>query len=197
MKNFDKLFIENYRCEQKLWKILAEEHFLVKFQTLNLRFCRKKCNPLQISFYWFMCISGAPPNSFEVYCMLYCYSFSAVKTRSFEWLTHGKSLIKTKLNHLINRACFWVRSITKKEKHGNNSVKIHSELYSTWYMKVHSEQQNTWYIKVIWKIQYKFADAKINWLTWWYSSRFTRHCTLNISYRKRRHIFSALLFYKH
>ena len=32
-------------------------------------------------------------------------------------------------------------------------------------MKVHSEEQNTWHMKVIWKIQYKFADAKINWLT--------------------------------
>ena len=35
-------------------------------------------------------------------------------------------------------------------------------MYSTWYMKVHNEQQNTWYMKVIWKIQYKFADTKIN-----------------------------------
>ena len=63
-------------------------------------------------------------------------------------------------------------------------------------MNVHSEEQNTWYMKVIWKILYKFAEAKINWLTWWYTSRFTRHCTLNISYRERRHIFSVLLFYK-
>ena len=35
-------------------------------------------------------------------------------------------------------------------------------MYSTWYMKVHNEQQNTWYMKVIWQIQYKFADTKIN-----------------------------------
>ena len=136
-------------------------------------------------------------NNFEIYCMLYCYSFLAVAARSFEWLADGKSLIKTKLNRLINSVCFLVWSITKKEKNGSYSVKIHSEMYSTWYMKVHSEDQNTWYKKVMRKIQYKFAYAKINWLTWWYSTRFTCHCTLNISNRKRRHIFSALLFYKH
>ena len=129
--------------------------------------------------------------------MLHCYLFSAATARSFEWLTDGKSLIKSKLNRLINSVSFRVRSITKKEKHGSYSVKIDSEMYSTWYMKVHSEEQNIWYMKVIWKIHNKLADAKINWLTWWYLSRLTRHCTLNISYRKRQHIFPALLFYKH
>ena len=29
-------------------------------------------------------------------------------------------------------------------------------------MKVHGEVQNTWHVKVIWKIQYKLADARIN-----------------------------------
>ena len=29
-------------------------------------------------------------------------------------------------------------------------------------MKVHSGEYNALYMKVIWKIQYKFADAKIN-----------------------------------
>ena len=129
--------------------------------------------------------------------MLYCYSFPAVTARSFEWLTDGRFLIKTKLNCLINSVCFRVGSKTKKEQHGNYSVQIHSEVCSTWYTKVHCEEQNTWSMKVIWKLQYKFVDAKINWRTWWYSSRFTRHCTLNISYRKRRHIFSALLLFKH
>ena len=70
--------------------------------------------------------------------------------------------MKTKLNRLINSACFRVRSITKKEKLGNYSVKVHSEKYSTWYMKAHSEERKTWYMKIIWKIQYKCADAKIN-----------------------------------
>ena len=75
--------------------------------------------------------------------------------------THGKSLIKTKLNRLINRVCFWVWSVTKKEKHGNYSVKIHSEMYITWCMKVHTEEKNTLYMIVNWKIQCKFADAII------------------------------------
>ena len=78
--------------------------------------------------------------------MVYCYSFSVVTTRSFEWLTEDKSLIKTKLNSLINSVCFRVRSITKEEKHGNYSVKIHREMYITWHMKVYNEKQNTWYM---------------------------------------------------
>ena len=130
-------------------------------------------------------------------CMLYCYSFSAVTARLFEWLTDANSLIKIKLNPLNNSVYFRVRSTTKKEEHRNYSVKIHSEMYNTRHMKIHREDRNTWYMKVMWKIQYRFANAEINWLTWWYLSRFTLHCTLNISYRKRRHTISALLFYKH
>ena len=80
-----------------------------------------------------------------------CSSFSAVAACTFDWLTDRRSLIKTKLNRLINNVCFPVRSITEKAKHGSYSVKVHSEKYSTWYMKA------------IWKIQYKFADTKINW----------------------------------
>ena len=64
-------------------------------------------------------------------------------------------------------------------------------------MKIHSEKYSTWYMKTIWKIQYKLADAKINCLTWWYSSRLTGYNTLDISYRKKRRLFSALWFYKH
>ena len=79
-------------------------------------------------------------NNFEIYRMLYCYSFSAVTARFFEWLVDGKSSKKTKLNHLINSVCFRVPSIAKKEQHGNYSMKIHSQMYSTWYMKVHSEE---------------------------------------------------------
>ena len=110
-----------------------------------------------------------------------CSSFSAVAACTSDWLTDGRSLIKTNLNHLINSVCFRMRSIIKKAKHGNYGVKVHSEKYSTWYMKA------------IWKRQYKFADAKINWLTWWYSSQFTGYCTLNISNRKRRHIFCLII----
>ena len=81
-----------------------------------------------------------------------CSSFSAVTACTFDWLTDSRSLIKTKLNCLINRVRFLVWSITRKAKYGNYSVKVHSEKYSTWYMKA------------IWKIHYKFADAKINWI---------------------------------
>ena len=114
----------------------------------------------------------------------FCSSFSAVTGCTFDWLPDGRPLIKTKFNRLINSVCFRVRSITEKAKHGNYSVKVHSE----------NTVPGTW--KQCGKIQYKFPDAKINWLTWSYSSPFTRSCTLNISYRKRQHIFSALSFYK-
>ena len=126
--------------------------------------------------------------------MLYCCSFSAVIARSFEWLTDCISLIKTKLNRLINSVCFRVRSITKKEKQWIYSLNIHREVYSTWYIKVHSEEWNRWCMKVIWEIQYKFGDVELNWLTWCYWSIF---CAFNISYRKRRHKFPALFLYKH
>ena len=71
-----------------------------------------------------------------MYIMLlkvYYSSFSAVTSCSFDWLSDGKFLMKIKLNNLINSVSFLVRSITKKEKHGNYSVKVHSEKYSTWY----------------------------------------------------------------
>ena len=61
-------------------------------------------------------------------------------------LTDGLSLIKTKLNRLINSVCFRLQSITKKMRHGKYSVKVHSG----------------WYMKTICKIQYKFPDAKIS-----------------------------------
>ena len=47
-------------------------------------------------------------------------------------LIDGRSLIKTKLNCLINNVCFRVQSITKKAKHRNYIVKVHSEKYSTY-----------------------------------------------------------------
>ena len=46
-----------------------------------------------------------------------------------------------------------MRSITKKEKHGNYSVKIYNEMYITWYMKypvkkkIHGKYRNTWYLE--------------------------------------------------
>ena len=70
---------------------------------------------------------------------VYCFSFSAVTACTYDWLTDGRSLIKSKLNRLINNVCFQVRSITKKAKHG------------TW---------STWYMKIIWTVQYSFLMPK-------------------------------------
>ena len=150
-------------------------------------------NSLQVSLNWFVNIlgdllQGRPPKKQQfwnlMYIMLlkvYCSSFSAVKAYTFDWLTDGQSSIKRNLNRLIKRVCFRVRSINKEIK---------------W--NVHSEKYSTWYMKKLWKIQYKFADARIIWLTvWYYSSTLTRYCTFNISYRKRQHIFFALSFYNH
>ena len=54
-------------------------------------------------------------------------------------------------------------AINNKEKETwKLQSEILSEMYRTWYMKAQSEEQNTWYMKVIWKIQYNFADAKVN-----------------------------------
>ena len=87
---------------------------------------------------------------------------------------------KTELDRLINSVCFQVRSI-KKAWHGKYSVKVHSGKYSSWYMKT------------TWKIQYKFADSKINWLMGlYYSSKFTHYYTYNILYRFVLWLFSAI-----
>ena len=121
-----------------------------------------------------------------MYIMLlnvYYSSFSAFTACTFDWLIDGRSLVKTKLNHFTNNVCFRVRSITK-------TVYIlvrNTEITVGKYQVVHE----------IWKMQYQFANPKIDSLTWWCSSRFTRYCTLNSSYCKKRHIFPALSFYKH
>ena len=51
--------MEHYKCEQKLWKILA---FFGKFADRQPAILSKKCTPLLISFNWFMYILGAPPS---------------------------------------------------------------------------------------------------------------------------------------
>ena len=94
-----------------------------------------------------------------------CSSYIALHFQSLQLVrltTDGKPLIKTKLNRLINSVCFRLRSITKKENHGNYSVKACSEKYSTWYMKVHIEEYNTGCTEVVWKIQYKFGNTTIH-----------------------------------
>ena len=71
---------------------------------------------------------------------LYYSSFAAFTACMFDWLIDGKSLVKTKLNHLINSVLFlsainYKISVDTGGKHRNYSVKVHSEKYSTWYMK--------------------------------------------------------------
>ena len=46
------------------------------------------------------------------------------------------------MNRLIKSVYFRVRSITKNEKHGNYSAKIHSEMYITWCMKADIGEEN-------------------------------------------------------
>ena len=48
---------------------------------------------------------------------------------------------------------FHVLSRKKKEKHGKHSVKVHNGKYSTKYMDS------------IWKLQYEFADSRLNCFT--------------------------------
>ena len=78
---------------------------------------------------------------------VYCSSFSALAAYTFDWVTDGKSLIKIKWNRFINSVCFQVRSITKKEKYGNYSVKVHYEKYSkryTWKYAMKSTVHGKW-----------------------------------------------------
>ena len=137
---------------------------MVKLQVLPLQLYRKKWTLLQVSFIWLLYILGAPASKLTstkkatVLKFNVCYVsqgillFNFSGYRLYAWLTVGRSLIKTKLTRLINSVCFRVGSITKKAKHGKYSVKVHSGKYSAWYRKT------------ILKIQYKFADTKINWV---------------------------------
>ena len=125
-----------------------------------------------------------------MYTMLlkvYHSSFSAFTAYTFEWLINGRSLVKTKFltNHLVDSLCFQVQSITRAV-----SIQVRKAEVTAWKYTEKSTVHGTW------KIQYQVADAKIDWLKWWCSSRFTRYCTLNSSNCKKRHIFSALSFYK-
>ena len=47
-----------------------------------------------------------------------------------------------------------LQSIKKLEKHGKYSVEVHNEKYSTDY------------VKSVWKLQYEFADTRMNCFTW-------------------------------
>ena len=48
-------------------------------------------------------------------------------------------------------------------------------------------------MKRIWKLQYEFADARINWFSWYhYSSSFLRSCAFKIWYCKTQHMYCSL-----
>ena len=86
---------------------------------------------------------------------VYYSSFSAFAASTFDWLIDGRSLVKTKSKNLINSVCFRVRSITKTAKYWRETRKLQCE----------STQWKVQYmVHEIWKIQYQFADAKIDWL---------------------------------
>ena len=65
-----------------------------------------------------------------------------------DWLIDGRSLIKTKLNRLINSVCFvWLSAIKKgKAKNGNYSAKYteRSTVHDTWKYTVKSTVHGTW-----------------------------------------------------
>ena len=44
---------------------------------------------------------------------VYYSSFPAFTACTFDWLINGRSLVKTKVNHLVNSVCFRVLSITR------------------------------------------------------------------------------------
>ena len=146
--------------------------FFLRFRSISLKVDLKKNNNLSLMH--IMVTQGI---------LLF---ISAVADFMFDWLTDGRSSIRAKLNRLINSVCFWLWSLTQKKKHGEYSVKVHNEKYSTLCMET------------VWKIQYTLVDANINWLTgWYYSPTFTRCYTFYMLYRKRQHIFSVLSFYKY
>ena len=123
----------------------------------NLQFCifSKECTPLQTSFNWFVYILGAPPSKQTSKKKVTTLKFTVCYIAIIHFQPLQLVRIKTKLNRLINSVCFRMRSITKKEKHGNYIVKIYNEMYITSYMKypvkskIHGKYRNTWYLENI------------------------------------------------
>ena len=78
-----------------------------------------------------------------MYIMLlkvYHYSFSVFTACTFDWLINGRSLVKTKSNHLVNSALL-TGAISNKDsidagaKYGSYRVKVHNEkstVHGTW-----------------------------------------------------------------
>ena len=83
---------------------------------------------------------------------VFCSSFSAVAVCTFDW-SMDNLLGTHKKNVWLTVFAFKCKSIKKKGIHGNYRVKVNDGKWSAWHMKM------------IWKLQYEFADAKINILT--------------------------------
>ena len=80
---------------------------------------------------------------------VYYSSFSAFTACMFDWLIDGRSLVKTKLNHLINSVYFRVRSITKTCRYWCETRKLHCES---------TEWKAQYMVHEIWEIKYQFTD---------------------------------------
>ena len=77
-----------------------------------------------------------------MYIMLlkvYYSSFPVFPACTFDWLIDGRFLVKTKLNHLINSICFWVRSITETAY-----ILVRNTEITVWKWKVKSTVHGTW-----------------------------------------------------
>ena len=82
---------------------------------------------------------------------VYCSSFSAVATCTFNWPMIDNLRNKDELRE--GSTYFQVQWIKEKRKHGKYSVEVYSGKYSTQYMRI------------IWILQCEFADSRINWFT--------------------------------
>ena len=118
---FENFFTDNYRTNQRKSNVLVEKHIFGKAGNI--------VTPLQLHYKYcliglctFSDLQNKPhrkkSNIFLnlMYIMLlkaYYSSFSVFTACMFDWLIDGRSLVKTKLNHLINSVCFRVWSITK------------------------------------------------------------------------------------
>ena len=110
---------------------------------------------------------------------VYCSSFSAVAASTYDRPF-------TKLGWIawrMDRTCFQVQSITRKRNMIKCSVEVHSGKYSAYYMKG------------IWKLQYEFADARINCFRWQqYLSWFICFCAFKIWCCKKQNMYCFLPF---
>ena len=134
---------------EKLEKSLLRYTFFVKLQTPSLKLCQKM-NPIT--------------NILEVICLHLrspCLKVDIkVKSHNFEieWiLCYSKYFVLYFQQLQVPRwSDGWSIFYEKKKSCLNNTVCFR--------VKTQSGKCTAWYIKTIWKLQYQFPDAKINWL---------------------------------